>query len=173
MIYLSNIMKVIVSSDVLFCVVLGVLLVIAAFLFVMIYFQNKALKEYMNSLEEEFSEEVISSNELEELDLMAVTKELEEIPEDRIQLNTYEELQEEKAIISYDELIAKCNNVSIGYIDVNSNDDVLVKQVDLSSTGMIELDPIKKALNSKVSIASFDHEEDFLKALKQLNNFLN
>ena len=75
--------------------------------------------------------------------------------------------------ISYDELIANASNVSIGYMDENDNDDIVVKQVDLSCTGKIELDPIKKALNSRVSIATYDHEEEFLDALKQLNKLLN
>ena len=170
---LSNILNVIVSSETLFYCVLGALVIITILLFGLIFYQNRELKNYINSLENEFTEEIINDDIKEEFDIFTVTKELEEIPDKVIELNSYEALQEEKAIISYEELIANASNVSIGYIEENDNDDVVVKQVDLSCTGKIELDPIKKALNSKVSIATYDHEEEFLDALKQLNKLLN
>lgn len=88
------------------------------------------------------------------------------------QLSSYEQEQEEKAIISYDELIAQSNNVSIEYSNITKNDDVLIKQVDLEKTGKIELDPIKRALNSKISL-SYEHEQEFLESLKQLQKLLN
>lgn len=170
---LSNILSVIVSSEMLFYSVLCALIIIAALLFGLIFYQNRELKKYVDSIENEFNEEIINDDIKEEFDILSVTKELEEMPNSVIELNTYEAMQEEKAIISYDELIANASNVSIGYMDENDNDDIVVKQVDLSCTGKIELDPIKKALNSRVSIATYDHEEEFLDALKQLNKLLN
>ena len=117
--------------------------------------------------------EINEKTEEKEIDLLSLTKELETIREPRSQLTEFEAEQEEKAIISYEELLQRTNNVSIEYKDTNEDDDILVKQVDLENTGKIELDPIKKEINSKVSIASYEHEEEFLKALKQLQNFLN
>ena len=94
-------------------------------------------------------------------ELQSITKELESLPKERkINLTPFEEEQEQKAIISYEELLSKTNNVSINYSDTNCDpeNDVLIKKVDLATTGQIELDPIKKA---------------FLEALKQLNDLLN
>lgn len=121
----------------------------------------------------DINEEVpISISELE--DLHSITRELELAPKMKaVNLTQYETEQEERAIISYDELIAKSDNVSIVYSDTDNNDNVLVKKVDLEKTGKIELDPIKKELNSKVNVISYDHEESFLNALKDLQDLLN
>lgn len=110
----------------------------------------------------------------ETLDLQTITRELETLPREvNIKMTPYEEEQEEKAIISYDELVKENNNASIAYSDTVVKDDIVVKQVDLENTGKIELDPIKKELNTKVNVWSYEHEEAFLEALKQLKNILN
>lgn len=85
----------------------------------------------------------------------------------------YKEYCKEEAIISYEELLAKSKMASISYSDESRSDDIFVKKVDLENTGKIELDPIKKEINSKVPVLLYEHEEEFLKALKQLQNLLN
>lgn len=118
------------------------------------------------------NETPISISELE--DLQSITKEIELNPiQKKVELTQYEAEQEERAIISYDELLAKSDNVSIVYSDSEDKDDVLVKKVDLERTGKIELDPIKKEMNSKVNVLKYEHEEAFLSALKDLQNLLN
>ena len=136
------------------------------------------IKEEIETFDEEITngdinEEVpISISELE--NLQSLTKELELAPKMKaVNLTQYEVEQEERAIISYDELISKSDNVSIVYSDTNTNDNVLVKKVDLEKTGKIELDPIKKEINSRVNVISYEHEESFLNALKDLQDLLN
>ena len=120
------------------------------------------------------SEENIEKSNQEMVDLQSITKDLESKQNEKnIDFTPYEEEQEERAIISYDELVEASNNVSINYSEEKNIDDVLIKKVDLDNTGKIELDPIKKELNSKVEIVSYEHEEAFLKALKQLQSLLN
>ena len=120
------------------------------------------------------SEENIEKSNQEMVDLQSITKDLESKQNEKnIDFIPYEEEQEERAIISYDELVEASKNVSINYSEEKNIDDVLIKKVDLDNTGKIELDPIKKELNSKVEIVSYEHEEAFLKALKQLQSLLN
>lgn len=108
----------------------------------------------------------------EDVDIKEIITNIENREETVSEFTDYESEQEEKAIISYDELIAQSNNVSIEYSNITKNDDVLIKQVDLEKTGKIELDPIKRALNSKISL-SYEHEQEFLESLKQLQKLLN
>ena len=96
---LSNILSVIVSSEMLFYSVLCALIIIAALLFGLIFYQNRELKKYVDSIENEFNEEIINDDIKEEFDILSVTKELEEMPNSVIELNTYEAMQEEKEII--------------------------------------------------------------------------
>lgn len=120
------------------------------------------------------SEENIEKSNQEMVDLQSITKDLESKQNEKnIDFTPYEEEQEERAIISYDELVEASKNVSINYSEEKNIDDVLIKKVDLDNTGKIELDPIKKELNSKVEVVSYEHEEAFLKALKQLQSLLN
>ena len=119
----------------------------------------------------ELSGEKISDNNLEELK-DKLTKLEQEQPK-VAHMTPYEVEQEEKAIISYDELKKQNDNVSIEYQEQEEiNPEVDIKQVDLEKTGKIELDPIKKALNSKVDNSQYGHEEEFLDTLKQLNDLL-
>ena len=112
----------------------------------------------------ELSGEKVTDDNLREL-----TDKLSNLEPKVADMTPYEVEQEEKAIISYDELVKQNDNVSIEYQDMDKpNPDVDIKQVDLEKTGRIELDPIKKALNSKVENNQYEHEEEFLDALKGL-----
>lgn len=173
-----------------------VLMIISMLVVYSLYMQNKQLidelKKKNNEIKEEDikelvkedkqvipdfykpSEENIEKSNQEMVDLQSITKDLESKQNEKnIDFTPYEEEQEEKAIISYDELVEASKNVSINYSEEKNIDDVLIKKVDLDNTGKIELDPIKKELNSKVEIVSYEHEEAFLKALKQLQSLLN
>ena len=135
----------------------------------------------------------------EELDLSQITKELDKSNPKVIALNDYEREQEEKAIISYDELLkTKDLQEEINYIKEQSIGDLTVKSVDVESiTRPIELPKIKAKLqeideedkveekevikpieddtprHSKTILISYTKEEEFLKALKTLESLLN
>ncbi|MBR1416549.1 MAG: hypothetical protein IJ572_01880 [Bacilli bacterium] len=125
----------------------------------------------------------------EELDLLEITKELNESPTKPIVLNDYEKEQEEKAIISYDELLkTKDLKEDINYIKEENIDGLTVKSVDPNElTKPIELPKIKEEYHKIVGVEenttcdnqqkniliSYEKEEEFLKALKKLQNLLN
>ena len=144
---------------------------------------------------EENKQEVVE----EELDLSQITKELDKSNPKVIALNDYEREQEEKAIISYDELLkTKDLQEEINYIKEQNIGDLTVKSVDVESiTRPIELPKIKAKLqeideedkveekevikpieddtprHSKTILISYTKEEEFLKALKTLESLLN
>mgnify|MGYP003330546568 CR=1 FL=1 len=169
------------NSNVLFYIIVFVLVFLSITMFYLIYSENKSAREKRKALAKareanipliKTVEDEEDSNDAEEL--KSITQELANIPREKnIKLTPYEEEQEEKAIISYDELLSKTNEVSIEYSDTVVEDDVSVKKVDLEKTGKIELDPIKRELNSRVNILGYEHEEDFLSALKQLRSMLD
>ena len=175
------------NSNTIFGIIIFILVLISGSLFYLLYTQNKEIANELKRRQlnkptlpdEETKYNAIAEIKKEQSsdiqELQSITKELETLPREKtIKLTPYEEEQEEKAIISYEELISKSDNVSIIYSDTSiKDDDLLVKQVDLENTGKIELDPLKKELNSKVNLISYEHEEAFLSALKQLQNLLN
>ena len=163
---LINILENITNKDFLLFILIIFLIFSSMLMVYLVYSQNKQLTKELIKDKKDNNKEI---QELKEL-----SKTLENLPKnDNIELTDYEMEQEEKAIISYDELLNTRNNVSINYLDSKVEDDVLVKQVDLENTGKIELDPIKQELNTKVTLVSYEHEEEFLKALKNLQYLLN
>ncbi len=163
---LINILENITNKDFLLFILIIFLIFSSMLMVYLVYSQNKQLTKELIKDKKDNNKEI---QELKEL-----SKSLENLPKnDNIELTDYEMEQEEKAIISYDELLNTRNNVSINYLDSKVEDDVLVKQVDLENTGKIELDPIKQELNTKVTLVSYEHEEEFLKALKNLQYLLN
>ena len=88
-----------------------------------------------------------------------------------VNLTEYETEQEKNAIISYDELIKNKENMNISYDDeyVSNNDEVLIKKISFKETNYKE-EPSK----INVKLMSYEKEEEFLIALKQLQqNLLN
>ena len=88
-----------------------------------------------------------------------------------VNLTEYESEQEKNAIISYDELIKNKENMNISYDDeyVSNNDEVLIKKISFKETNYKE-EPEK----INVKLMSYEKEEEFLIALKQLQqNLLN
>ena len=86
-------------------------------------------------------------------------------------LTDYEKEQEESAIISYEELIKNKDKMNYSYDDEYVSDvkDIEVKKINLSSKGFDKVD-------EKIEVKLFDYkeEEEFLMALKQLqNNLIN
>ncbi len=86
-------------------------------------------------------------------------------------ISKYEAEQEEKAIISYEELIKRKNSYALNYVEENTdNDEVEVKQVDLNN---LIYTKEEKPPKMKVSVISYEKEEAFLEALKALKETLN
>ncbi len=106
------------------------------------------------------------------LDLESLTKKLkaEEESGERVLCNKYEQDQEEKAIISYDELLKKHNKYAINYEKEEVIDDLIVKKVNLNDLTNKEQE---ETVNSNIQVISYAQEEAFLSALKELNSLLN
>lgn len=130
----------------------------------LIYFIHE--NEYDNSL-------VIDKKKKESdivTDLKEIVASLEEAEAPETVISKYEEEQEEKAIISYDELVSKKNDFAINYSEEENIDDIVVKKVDLDNLVSKEIEDKPKI---KVTVLSYDKEEAFLKALKTLQQHLN
>ncbi len=121
-------------------------------------------KEKKEEVKEEYNDE-----EGELLDLKSLTKKLEEEAIRPMGIAEYEKDQEEKAIISYDELIQNKNKYAVNYEKEEVLDDLVVKKVDLNDlVNKDVLDEVKE-----VRVISYEKEEAFLNALKELNKLLN
>lgn len=107
-----------------------------------------------------------------DFDLLSVSHELESLPRERkVSLTPYEEEQEEKAIISYDELVNRKNeNISYNNEFRTADNDILVKQVDLDKTQKVDLE---SSNDIREKDKDYKHEEEFLKSLKDLQKVLN
>lgn len=108
---------------------------------------------------------------LDMLELEAITKNIEkDYKPINIELTSYEQEQENNAIISYDELVSNKSANQIKYDDsYQSNLDISVKKVNIN-----ENVKSSKAVNTKIDLPlmSYEKEEAFLKALRQLQSDL-
>lgn len=117
------------------------------------------------------------NNETEEKDLeetqeMKIAKELRDSmknSEPTIKFTDYEKDQEDKAIISYDELLNKGNNYELNYEKEEMHDNLSVKKVDLDNLVNKNNNTVS---NIEVRLISFQKEEAFLEALKRLQKEL-
>lgn len=125
--------------------------------------------ENINVPEEELDLELKAEPEIEEnnseFDLSNVTKELESVAREKtIELTPYEAMQEENAIISYDELIRQADLIKSKYAPSNRGPISYDSAKDLSEY------PEEQSIPD---VSSYEHEEAFLEALKQLQQILN
>ena len=147
-----------------------------------------------NNIKQEINED--KKDEDDELDLVSISKELEQATNKPITLNDYEKEQEEKAIISYDELLkTKDLQEEVSYIKEQNIGGLSVKSVDVDQvTKPIELPKIReeyeKISNDNIEdtnefeiiedveeepkniLLSYEKEEEFLKTLKKLQKLL-
>ncbi len=112
-----------------------------------------------------------------EIDLKTIRDTIDENPKPLIDMTSYEEEQEQKAIISYDELLKEANKKQLNYTEEKLVDDCIpVKKIDLNN---ILNEPIINDINvidkeeKKLNLFHYEQEEAFLKALKELNELLN
>ena len=104
---------------------------------------------------------------------MKIAKELKKNMKNKEEANinftNYEQEQEDKAIISYDELLKKGSNYELNYETEEMQDDLSVKKVDLDNLIKEKSDATP---NLEVRVISFQKEEAFLEALKRLQQEL-
>ena len=105
----------------------------------------------------------------EEFDIKSTVEELSQTKSQNINLTDYEKEQEEKAIISYEELVNTIKKNEINYEEENTpNKDVKIRKIDLDN-----LDKEYNREPVKVRLMTYEHEEEFLRSLKQLQKLLN
>lgn len=100
------------------------------------------------------------------IDLERITKNIEkDYKPANINLTSYEQEQEDNAIISYQELLNSKDKNHVNYDNgFNNKTDIDIKKVDLNNNRKNDFD--QSRIN--VSLMSYEKEEAFLKALKQL-----
>ena len=108
------------------------------------------------------------------VDLAMLTKILKEQKSETIDLNKYEEDQEEKAIISYEELLEHTGNFKLNYKE-EENNGILVKTVDLDNLATIDssMETSRNLDISDIQLFDYAKEEAFLKALKDMKRMLS
>jgi len=148
-------------SDILVIISIILLIIFA------IYLLNKV------NIKEKYMETVNRANK-DMLDLEKITKNIEsEYKPVTIELTSYEQEQEDNAIISYEELL---NNKDNGYSydeGYKSDSDVSVKKLDLDKiTSQVEQED-RKPEKIEVKLMSYEKEEAFLEALKKLQRELS
>lgn len=120
-------------------------------------------------------EEVSSNSEVKKdsFDIEAVTKAIEkDYKPETIRLTSYEEEQENNAVISYEELLKNKDKKSVSYDDEYEFEEptLNVKKFDLTNTSET---PVIDESKLKVQLMSYEKEEEFLKALKDLQSNLS
>ena len=111
-----------------------------------------------------------SDNLLDDPDsLKALASQIESTPAKPIEFTSYEKEQEEKAIISYDELLSNTGEYQINYLNEEKKDDLTVKKVDLDHLRSEVKSDVK---TSDIRLMSLEKEEAFLLALKELQQSL-
>ena len=87
-----------------------------------------------------------------------------------IELTDYEKEQEETAIISYQELIKNKNKYTVNYDEeyIPTNDEISVKKISLDKNEISK----EKEIKLDVKLLNYGEYEDFLTALKQLQQNL-
>mgnify|MGYP004480314005 FL=1 len=118
----------------------------------------------LKNKEDIMSSELKSKRDM--IDLERITKNIEkDYKPANINLTSYEQEQEANAIISYQELLNSKDKNHVNYDNgFNNKTDINVKKVDLSNNSKNDFD--QSRIN--VSLMSYEKEEAFLKALKQL-----
>lgn len=110
----------------------------------------------------------------ERFDLEAITKNISEnYKPATVRLTSYEQEQEDNAIISYEELVNKMNHNKINYDNnyVHEESDIEVRKIEVDK----EIDEKKEFVSNKTSrlnMMNYEKEEEFLSVLKKLQESL-
>ena len=119
----------------------------------------------LKNKEEIMSSEAKSRRDM--IDLEKITKNIErDYKPANINLTSYEQEQEDNAIISYQELLNSKDKNHVNYDgSFNNKTDIDIKKVDLSNN---EKNAYDEHNQINITLMIYEKEEAFLKALKQL-----
>ncbi len=119
------------------------------------------------------NEEVLKEDSSKEKsDLELISEAIEKDSSNKsVNFTTFEKEQEDKAIISYDELVTKNKNYDLNYLEEKEVDGVSVKKINLED--MYSSDVLKKEESAPIRVISYKKEEEFLQTLKNLQSILN
>ena len=142
---------------------IGTFLLIVLFVYILYLIKCSDGEEVLNAV----------SDKKDDFDIEAVTKAIEkDYKPETIRLTSYEEEQENNAIISYDELIRNKDKININYDDEYSNPipELEVRKISFSedkNENTLEMPKLN------VKMFEYEEEENFLKALKELQKDLS
>ena len=142
---------------------IGTFLLIVLFVYILYLIKCSDGEEVLNAV----------SDKKDDFDIEAVTKAIEkDYKPETIRLTSYEEEQENNAIISYEELLKNKDKISVSYDDEYEFEEqtLSVKKFDLTNTSET---PVIDESKLKVQLISYEKEEEFLKALKDLQSNLS
>ena len=142
---------------------IGTFLLIVLFVYILYLIKCSDGEEALNAV----------SDKKDDFDIEAVTKAIEkDYKPEPIRLTSYEEEQENNAVISYEELLKNKDKISVSYDDEYEFEEptLSVKKFDLTNTSET---PVIDESKLKVQLMSYEKEEEFLKALKDLQSNLS
>lgn len=142
---------------------IGTFLLIVLFVYILYLIKCSDGEEVLNAV----------SEKKDDFDIEAVTKAIEkDYKPETIRLTSYEEEQENNAVISYEELLKNKDKISVSYDDEYEFEEptLSVKKFDLTNTSET---PVIDESKLKVQLMSYEKEEEFLKALKDLQSNLS
>ena len=142
---------------------IGTFLLIVLFVYILYLIKCSDGEEALNAV----------SDKKDDFDIEAVTKAIEkDYKPETIRLTSYEEEQENNAVISYEELLKNKDKISVSYDDEYEFEEptLSVKKFDLTNTSET---PVIDESKLKVQLMSYEKEEEFLKALKDLQSNLS
>ena len=167
---------------ILYFAVVTLIILIVSLIYVI---ETEKLEEKEGSKEEINKEYTMNKEVNEEIDLQNIVNTIDENPKPLVDMTAYEEEQENKAIISYDELLSEIKQNEINYTKEEMVDDVIpVKKISvnpveermplelIAKEPKIEFETTSQE-ETKGKLFSYEKEEAFLKALQQLNELLN
>lgn len=116
-------------------------------------------------------EEEIDSKDENDFDIKNAIEQISQEQPKNIDLTEYEKEQEEKAIISYEELVNSIKRNKINYADESNDDNISIKKIDLDNLISDEVE--EQSVDYSYKQINFQHEEKYLKELKELISLLD
>lgn len=116
-------------------------------------------------------EEEIDNKDENDFDIKNAIEQISQEQPKNIDLTEYEKEQEEKAIISYEELVNSIKRNKINYADEFNDNNISIKKIDLDN--LISEEAEDQSANYYYKQINFQHEEKYLKELKELISLLD
>ena len=163
-----------------FAVILLIILVVSL-IYVMLNDKDEDLSKEVVEIKEENKlpeETVVNKEEDIAINLEEIMDKLGNAPKNVITLTPYEEEQEAKAIISYEELLKDAKLIDIKENEELIDNTIAVKKLTSEVKDFDPLEEISRLTNEEVitnqsMLFTYEKEEAFLSALKELDKALN